>query len=512
MEVLTKFVLPQLDAPPSNPAKGEVYFDNVAGRLQWWNGVAWTYASQGPKGDPGPAGPAGPPGADSSVPGPAGPQGPPGPQGPGFVYKGLWDWQATYVKNDVSLYGGAEWIALQANQNSTCPDHPADWALFVDRGQPGADGAQGPKGDTGPQGPSGSGASDATASAKGVIQLAGDLSGTAAAPTVANGAITDAKVAAANINGANNKPSMRTLATYGPTATAGQALSGGVALSDLNQPTNDVQFGSKNIRGLADPTNDQDGATKIYVDRGAIKRVKAASTGNLTLSGEQTVDDIALVTGDRVLVCQQTTSRDNGVYVVATGSWNYASDLNSLTKNVNAVVVVEQGTVNADTMWMCQINSNASWGSSPAVWAQIKPVPGGSSAGQFLWSVGGTPSWNKFYMSIPIAWTIMGPITAAMAIPPWFVPYYAGQSILPPKIFSSIVKLLTGTCSVQISRNGSLVGNQVSVTTTKTQSNLANNVALAASDDLTLVISSPSADANGLSVSLEVMFYACMSG
>jgi phage-related tail fiber protein len=54
--------------------------------------------------------------------------------------------------------------------------------------------------------------------------------------------------------------------------------------------------------------------------------VKAASTANLTLSGEQTVDTVALTDGDRVLAKNQTTGAENGIYLVRTGSWERAPD------------------------------------------------------------------------------------------------------------------------------------------------------------------------------------------
>jgi hypothetical protein len=125
---------------------------------------------QGPQGDPGTPGATGPqgiagpqgqigvqgqkgdPGTPSTVPGPQGPQGDRGQQGPGFIYRGLWDWQTAYAVNDIANYGGAVWIALRASQNVTCPDHPQDWALYVDKGQPGPQGSQGA---AGPQGPAG---------------------------------------------------------------------------------------------------------------------------------------------------------------------------------------------------------------------------------------------------------------------------------------------------------------------------------------------------------------------
>lgn len=116
------------------------------------NGAVGATGPVGPQGQAGVQGPKGDPGAASTVPGPQGPQGDRGQQGPGFIYRGLWDWQTAYVVNDIANYGGAVWIALRASQNVTCPDHPQDWALYVDKGQPGA---QGPAGVQGPAGPKG---------------------------------------------------------------------------------------------------------------------------------------------------------------------------------------------------------------------------------------------------------------------------------------------------------------------------------------------------------------------
>lgn len=52
----------------------------------------------------------------------------------------------------------------------------------------------------------------------------------------------------------------------------------------------------------------------------------AATTANITLSGEQTIDGVACVTGDRVLVKNQTDASENGIYVVDTGTWDRARD------------------------------------------------------------------------------------------------------------------------------------------------------------------------------------------
>lgn len=53
---------------------------------------------------------------------------------------------------------------------------------------------------------------------------------------------------------------------------------------------------------------------------------KVATTANITLSGEQTIDGEAIVTGDRVLVRAQTSSVNNGIYVADTGPWRRAKD------------------------------------------------------------------------------------------------------------------------------------------------------------------------------------------
>lgn len=78
-----------------------------------------------------------------------------------------------------------------------------------------------------------------------------------------------------------------------------------------------------------------------------VKRsVRAATTANITLSGTQTVDGIALVAGDRVLVKDQSTPSQNGIYVVAAGAWTRAADADAITELSGAVVAVDAGTTN----------------------------------------------------------------------------------------------------------------------------------------------------------------------
>lgn len=109
----------------------------------------------------------------------------------------------------------------------------------------------------------------------------------------------------------------------------------------------------------ADPTDAMHAVTKQYVDTvmasGGIppfSPAKVRTTGNTTLSGTQTIDGVALVAGDRVLVAQQTTASQNGVYVVATGAWTRATDADQSSEFTPArQIFVQQGTLYGFTTW-----------------------------------------------------------------------------------------------------------------------------------------------------------------
>lgn len=181
----------------------------------------------------------------------------------------------------------------------------------------------------------------------------GDLTGTYPSPTIGALAVTDAKVAAANKDGAAGTPSMRTLGTG-----AQQALGGNTRLDQIAVPTAPVSLNSQRVTSLADPTAAQDAATKAYVDAArqgldAKESVRAATTANITLSGTQTIDGVSVVADDRVLVKDQTTASENGIYDVAAGAWSRAADADSDAEvNAGMYVFVEEGTTYGDSGWV----------------------------------------------------------------------------------------------------------------------------------------------------------------
>ena len=151
--------------------------------------------------------------------------------------------------------------------------------------------------------------------------------------TISATSVTDGMLAGSISNGklSNSSVTVAGNAIALGSSLAAATLAGSLALSAIGVPVASVAMNSQKITGLATPTADTDAATKAYVDASSqgldVKdSVKAASTANLTLSGTQTVDGIGMLADDRILVKDQTTQSQNGIYVVAAGAWSRSSD------------------------------------------------------------------------------------------------------------------------------------------------------------------------------------------
>ena len=148
-------------------------------------------------------------------------------------------------------------------------------------------------------------------------------------------------------------------------------------LDQMSAPTAAVAFNSQKITGLADPTNPQDGATKNYVDNAVVgidwkASVRAATTANVTLSGEQTIDGVVLVAGERVLVKDQTTGANNGIYVVSASTWSRGTDADTGAElTASFAVFVEEGTSNSDSGWVLTNNGTITVGTTALAFTQF---------------------------------------------------------------------------------------------------------------------------------------------
>jgi len=183
---------------------------------------------------------------------------------------------------------------------------------------------------------------------------------------IANGSIVDADVnAAADIS-----------ATKIETVSFNTKVQAN-RLDQMSAPTASVNLNSQKITNLAEPTSATDAATKGYVDNAVVgidwkPSVRAATTGNITLSGEQTVDGVELVAGNRVLVKNQSTGSENGVYVVSATGWSRSSDADTSAEFTSAFAVfVEEGTTNADSGWVLTTDGTITLGTTAIAFTQF---------------------------------------------------------------------------------------------------------------------------------------------
>lgn len=186
--------------------------------------------------------------------------------------------------------------------------------------------------------------------------ITGSISGNASTATVLQ--------TARAINGVSFDGSAPiTIAAAAGTLT-GVTLASGVTASSLTSVgtlTSLTLGGVLNLGGFvasnaAAPSAGTDLTNKNYVDAAIAGlswklAVKAATTANITLSGAQTIDGVALVAGDRVLVKNQTTTSTNGIYVVAAGAWTRSTDADAASEIDGSAVYIQQGTTQADTGW-----------------------------------------------------------------------------------------------------------------------------------------------------------------
>ena len=112
------------------------------------------------------------------------------------------------------------------------------------------------------------------------------------------------------------------------------------------------------------PTADAHFATKGYVDSTAegldVKdSVKVATTANITLSGTQTIDGVAISADERVLVKDQSTASQNGIYLCKSGSWARADDMAASSDAAGAFTFIEQGSTYADVGFVCSTDKGS---------------------------------------------------------------------------------------------------------------------------------------------------------
>lgn len=158
------------------------------------------------------------------------------------------------------------------------------------------------------------------------------------------------------------------------TFTASATFNGGFSVA----ASQTIDFNANRLQDIGTPSADTDAATKAYVDSVATGldakasvRVATTAAGTLATSFENgdSVDGVTLATGNRILIKDQASAQENGIYVVnASGAPTRATDLDSWAEVPGAYVWVEEGTTNGDSGWISTANAGGTLNTTAMPW------------------------------------------------------------------------------------------------------------------------------------------------
>ena len=160
--------------------------------------------------------------------------------------------------------------------------------------------------------------------------------------------------------------------------TTAQLLEG----ADFIKRTGTVAFTANQSMGgflltnVADAVASTDGVNlrtaQALINGIAIKgSVRAVGVANVALTGTQTIDGVALVASDRVLLKTQTTTSQNGLWVVSAAAWTRPTDYAAAsTQKSGILVIVTEGTVYQDTKWLSITDGNITVDTTATTWNQ----------------------------------------------------------------------------------------------------------------------------------------------
>ena len=216
-----------------------------------------------------------------------------------------------------------------------------------------------------------------------------------------------------------------------------------------------IMSGGATVTGLPTPVASSDAVSKSYADsliQGLSwkQSVIVATTGNITLSGTQTIDGVAVIVGQRVLVKSQSASANNGIYLVAAGAWSRSPDSTSAAQIDGSAVYVQQGTVNADTGWTVT-STVVTVGTDPIIWAQF------SGSGSYSAGAGLTLTGNIFSLTSPVVPSLGGTGTTTTPTSGQVLVGTSGGIYTPATVASgSGITVTAGSGTLSIANSGVL--------------------------------------------------------
>ena len=198
---------------------------------------------------------------------------------------------------------------------------------------------------------------------------------------IADGAIDNSKIqAGAGIETSKLADGANFTKKDGSVAFTGNQSMGGNLLTNLSTPSAGTDAANKNYVDTA-----ISGLNSLFDAKGSVKlATSTAGTLATSFANGQTVDGVVLATNDRILIKNQASQAENGIYVVnASGVPTRATDMDAWAEVPGAFVAVEEGTTNVDTIWLCTSNQGGTLGSTAITFQQI-PTTAGLSNTNFV--------------------------------------------------------------------------------------------------------------------------------
>ena len=211
------------------------------------------------------------------------------------------------------------------------------------------------------------------------------------------------------------------------------------------------------------PAADIDIANKLYVDTvaqglSAKASCVVATTVAITLLGNQIIDGVLTVAGNRVLVKNQASAQFNGVYVAAATAWTRAPDMDTWAEVPGAFVFVQSGTVNNGSGWTNTAAPGGTIDVTAINWVQF------SGAGTYTASTGLTLIGSAF--SITNTAVVSASYGTASSVPT-FVVNAQGQITSASNTAIAIANTAVsglGTMSTQNANAVAITGGTINVT------------------------------------------------
>ena len=192
---------------------------------------------------------------------------------------------------------------------------------------------------------------------------------------IANDAVGSAQIADDAVGSAQIADDAVTSAQIADLAVDNARLANNAVNAAKMDLSGTFDYSSGTLRS-ATPAADADVANKAYVDGVAAglywkDSVRVTTTANITLSGTQTIDGVSVGAGNRVLVKNQSSAAENGIYVCAAGAWSRSADMDAADEFSSAAMFVEEGTVFGDCAFVCTNDGNVTVGSTAISFVQF---------------------------------------------------------------------------------------------------------------------------------------------